>query len=168
MRPVGSVGGVNRFLPCPQAPRKRCPRRRLIRIDIDDGGQRVYKRAPVGVRLYRRPGRNPISLQFRQRIRSLADRAYGTLMANTSSAKKAARKIARRTTVNKMRRSRMRTAIRKVEDALTAGDKVAASAAFKSFEPEIMRAVSKGILHRNTASRKVSRLAQRLKKIGSS
>ena len=83
-------------------------------------------------------------------------------MANTSSAKKATRKIARRTAVNKTRRSRVRTFIRKVEEALAAGDN-AAEAAFQAAQPELMRAATKGVLHRNTASRKVSRLAQRLK-----
>ena len=84
-------------------------------------------------------------------------------MANTSSAKKATRKIARRTAVNKTRRSRVRTFIRKVEEALAAGDKASAEAAFQAAQPELMRAATKGVLHRNTASRKVSRLAQRLK-----
>jgi small subunit ribosomal protein S20 len=84
-------------------------------------------------------------------------------MANTPSAKKAARKIARRTAINKNRRSRVRTFVRKVEEALAAGDKSAAEAAFKEAQPELMRAASKGVLHSNTASRKVSRLAQRVK-----
>ncbi|MGB3387624.1 MAG: 30S ribosomal protein S20 [Pseudaminobacter sp.] len=84
-------------------------------------------------------------------------------MANTSSAKKATRKIARRTAVNKNRRSRVRTFVRKVEEALAAGDKTAAEAAFQAAQPELMRAAIKGVLHKNTASRKVSRLAQRLK-----
>lgn len=84
-------------------------------------------------------------------------------MANTTSAKKATRKIARRTAINKNRRSRVRTFIRKVEEALAAGDKTAAQAAFAAAQPELMRAATKGVLHRNTASRKVSRLAQRLK-----
>ncbi|AQX28704.1 small subunit ribosomal protein S20 [Bartonella sp. JB63] len=84
-------------------------------------------------------------------------------MANTSSAKKAVRKIAARTQVNKARRSRVRTFIRKLDDALACGDKAFAEVAFKNFEPEIMRAVSKGVLHKNTAARKVSRLAKRLK-----
>ena len=84
-------------------------------------------------------------------------------MANTPSAKKATRKIARRTAVNKNRRSRVRTFIRKVEEALAAGDREAAQAAFTAAQPELMRAATKGVLHRNTASRKVSRLAQRLK-----
>jgi len=84
-------------------------------------------------------------------------------MANTSSAKKATRKIARRTEVNKARRSRVRSFVRKVEEALASGDKTAATAAFAVAQPELMRAATKGILHKNTASRKVSRLAQRLK-----
>jgi small subunit ribosomal protein S20 len=84
-------------------------------------------------------------------------------MANTSSAKKATRKIARRTEVNKSRRSRVRGFIRKVEEALAAGDKDAAAAAFSVAQPELMRAATKGVMHKNTASRKVSRLAQRLK-----
>ena len=86
-------------------------------------------------------------------------------MANTSSAKKAARKIAARTEVNKARRSRMRSLVRKFEEAAAAGDKAAATEAFKAVEPEIMRAATKGIVHKNTASRKVSRLAARLKAI---
>ena len=86
-------------------------------------------------------------------------------MANTSSAKKATRKIARRTEVNKNRRSRVRTFIRKVEEALAAGNKEQAQEAFAADQPELMRAASKGVLHRNTASRKVSRLAQRLKSL---
>jgi len=84
-------------------------------------------------------------------------------MANTPSAKKATRKIARRTAVNKDRRSRVRTFVRKVEEALAAGDKAAAETAFQNAQPELMRAATRGVLHKNTASRKVSRLAQRLK-----
>ena len=84
-------------------------------------------------------------------------------MANTSSAKKAARKIERRAAVNKNRRSRVRTYVRKVEEALASGDQTAASAAFEAAQPELMRAAAKGVMHKNTASRKVSRLAKRLK-----
>lgn len=84
-------------------------------------------------------------------------------MANTPSAKKAARKIEARTEVNKSRRSRVRTFLRKFEDAVTSGDQAAASLAFKAVEPEVMRAASKGVFHKNTASRKVSRLSARLK-----
>lgn len=87
-------------------------------------------------------------------------------MAKTSSAKKAARKIARRTDVNRIRRSRMRTFVRKVEEALAAGDKTAAEAAFAVAQPELMRAANRGVLHKNTASRKVSRLAHRVKSLG--
>jgi small subunit ribosomal protein S20 len=86
-------------------------------------------------------------------------------MANTSSAKKAARKMTRRTAVNKNRRSRVRTFVRKVEEALATGDKSAAEAAFKAAQPELARAASKGVMHANTASRKVSRLAQRVKSL---
>lgn len=84
-------------------------------------------------------------------------------MANTTSAKKATRKIAARTAVNKGRRSRVRTYVRFVEEALAAGDKTKAQAAFKDAQPELMRAATKGVMHKNTASRKVSRLAQRVK-----
>lgn len=86
-------------------------------------------------------------------------------MANTPSARKAARKIARRTEVNTARKSRMRTFIRKVEEAVASGDKAAAADALKQAQPEIMRAAGKGVLHRNTASRKISRLAARVKSL---
>lgn len=86
-------------------------------------------------------------------------------MANTPSAKKAARKIARRTEINRSRRSRVRTYLRKFDDALASGDATAAAAAFKAAEPELMRAVTKGVIHKNTASRKVSRLAAQLRKL---
>lgn len=84
-------------------------------------------------------------------------------MANTSSAKKAVRKIAARTEVNRARTSRMRTFLRKVEEALATGDRTAAAAALQAAQPEIMRAAQKGVLHKNTASRKVSRLSARVK-----
>lgn len=86
-------------------------------------------------------------------------------MANTTSAKKATRKLARRTAVNKSRRSRVRTFIRKLEEAIASGDKAAAQSAFQAAQPELMRAASKGVMHANTASRKVSRLARRVKAI---
>ena len=86
-------------------------------------------------------------------------------MANTSSAKKAARKMVRKTAINKNRRSRVRTYVRQVEEALASGDKTAAEAAFKAAQPELMRAAGKGVLQSNTASRKVSRLAQRVKSL---
>jgi small subunit ribosomal protein S20 len=84
-------------------------------------------------------------------------------MANTKSAKKMVRKIARRTEVNKSRRSRVRTYVRKVEEAIAAGDKKAATSALKEAEPIIMRGVTQGVVHKNTGSRKVSRLAARVK-----
>lgn len=84
-------------------------------------------------------------------------------MANTPSAKKATRKIAARSAVNKSRRSRMRTYVRKVEEAITAGDHKVALEALKAAEPEIVRAAQKGIVHANVASRKVSRLNSRVK-----
>jgi small subunit ribosomal protein S20 len=87
-------------------------------------------------------------------------------MANTKSARKAARQIARRTVVNKSRRTRVRSAVRKVEEAITAGDRAAAAAAMAEAEPAIIRAAQKGILHRNAANRKVSRLAHRIAKLG--
>ncbi|WP_333821750.1 30S ribosomal protein S20 [Pinisolibacter sp.] len=87
-------------------------------------------------------------------------------MANTPSAKKAARKIARRTAVNKSRRSRVRTFLRKVEEAIASGDQAAAAEALKAAQPELQRAASKGVVHRNTASRKISRLAHRVKALG--
>jgi small subunit ribosomal protein S20 len=87
-------------------------------------------------------------------------------MANTSSAKKAARKIARRADVNHSRLSRIRTFVRKVEEALASGDQAAATAAFQAAQPEIMRAAAKGVVHKNTASRKVARLAARVKAVG--
>lgn len=84
-------------------------------------------------------------------------------MANSPSARKRARQIERRTKVNTARRSRMRTFIRKVEEAIKSGDQNAANAALKAAQPEIMRACSKGVMPRNTASRKVSRLNHRIK-----
>ena len=87
-------------------------------------------------------------------------------MANTTSAKKMTRKIAKRTAINRSRRSRMRTFLRKVEEAIAAGDQGAAQAALREAQPEIMRAAQKGIVHKNTASRKVSRLASRIRTIG--
>jgi small subunit ribosomal protein S20 len=87
-------------------------------------------------------------------------------MANTSSAKKAARQIARRTVVNKSRRARLRSAMRKVEEAITTGDRAQALAAMREAEPAIIRAAQQGIVHRNAARRKVSRLAHRIAKLG--
>lgn len=86
-------------------------------------------------------------------------------MANTVSAKKMTRKIAKRTAINRSRRSRMRTFLRKVEEAIASGNRTAATEALRAAEPEIMRAAQKGIVHKNTASRKVSRIAHRIKAI---
>ena len=86
-------------------------------------------------------------------------------MANTPGAKKAVRKIARRTEVNTARRSRVRTFLRKFEEAVTSGDAETAKAAFVKAQSELMRAVTKGVVHKNTGSRKVSRLAAQLKKL---
>lgn len=84
-------------------------------------------------------------------------------MANTSSAKKAARQIERRTAVNKSRRTNMRNYLRKVEEAIAAGDQTVAAEALKAAQPVIQRAAGKGLIHRNLASRKVSRLSHRIK-----
>ena len=84
-------------------------------------------------------------------------------MANTSSAKKAVRKLARRTAVNRMRRSTMRTQLRKVEEAIASGDASAAATALTATESVVMRSVQKGVIHKNTASRKVSQLTKRVK-----
>jgi small subunit ribosomal protein S20 len=84
-------------------------------------------------------------------------------MANTSSAKKATRKIARRAAVNGNRVTRVRTYVRKVDEALASGDQAAAAAALKAAQPELMRAASKGVLHKKTVARKISRLAARVK-----
>jgi small subunit ribosomal protein S20 len=86
-------------------------------------------------------------------------------MANTSSARKAARKIARRTEVNKARRSRMRGELRKVEEAIATGDRNKALEAMKNAEPALMRAARQGQVHKNTASRKVSRLTHQIAKL---
>ena len=84
-------------------------------------------------------------------------------MANTSSARKAARQALRRTEVNKSQTSRMKLSVRKVEEAVASGDKTAAKAALSSAEPILMRASQKGIVHKKSAARKVSRLASRVK-----
>ena len=86
-------------------------------------------------------------------------------MANTSSAKKADRKIKRRTVVNKARRSRVRTSWTKVEDAIKAGDAKTALDALKAAESDTMRAVSKGVFHKNLGSRKVARLTHRVRQL---
>lgn len=84
-------------------------------------------------------------------------------MANTSSAKKAARKMIRRNEINTARNSRMKTDVRAVEEAIASGDRSKAEAALKAVQPVLMRTAQKGVIHKKTASRKVSRLARRVK-----
>ena len=84
-------------------------------------------------------------------------------MANSASAKKRARQTERRTVVNRARMSRVRTFIKKVEEAIETGDAGAAKAAMQDAQPEIMRGANKGLLHRNTVARKLSRLSRRIK-----
>lgn len=84
-------------------------------------------------------------------------------MPNTPSAKKRVRQTERRTQINRSRTSRVRTFVKKVETAIASGDKAAAEAALKDAQPEIRRGVSRGVLHRNTASRRVSRLSARIR-----
>lgn len=87
-------------------------------------------------------------------------------MANSPQAKKRARQNERRYAINKARRSRIRTHLRKVEEAIASGDQDAATAALRQAQPELMRGVTKGILHKNTAARKMSRLSARVKAMG--
>ncbi|APZ52680.1 30S ribosomal protein S20 [Salipiger abyssi] len=87
-------------------------------------------------------------------------------MANSPQAKKRATQNATRFAINKARRSRIRTHLRKVEEAIASGDKEAAQAALRAAQPELMRGVTKGVFHKNTASRKMSRLASRVKALG--
>ena len=84
-------------------------------------------------------------------------------MANSPQAKKRARQNERRFEINKARRSRIRTSLRKVEEAIASGDKEAAASALRAAQPELMRGVTKGVLHKNTVSRKMSRLSARVK-----
>ena len=87
-------------------------------------------------------------------------------MANTPQSKKRARQNERRFAVNKARRSRIRTHLRKVEEAIASGDKDAAAAALRAAQPELMRGMTKGVYHKNTAARKMSRLSSRVKALG--
>ena len=84
-------------------------------------------------------------------------------MANSPQSKKRARQAERRYAVNKARRSRIRTYLRKVEEALASGDYAAAQEALKTAQPELMRGVTKGVMHKNTVARKISRLSSRVK-----
>ncbi|MEK0165232.1 30S ribosomal protein S20 [Phaeobacter sp. JH20_36] len=87
-------------------------------------------------------------------------------MANSPQAKKRARQNEKRFAVNKARRSRIRTFLRKAEEAIASGDKEAAAAAVRAAQPELMRGVTKGVYHKNTAARKISRLTARVKALG--
>ncbi|AHD11430.1 30S ribosomal protein S20 [Phaeobacter gallaeciensis] len=87
-------------------------------------------------------------------------------MANSPQAKKRARQNEKRFAVNKARRSRIRTFLRKAEEAIASGDKDAAAAAVRAAQPELMRGVTKGVYHKNTAARKISRLTARVKALG--
>ncbi len=87
-------------------------------------------------------------------------------MANTDSARKRIRQTEKRTARNKARKSRVRTYVRKLEEAIATGDKAAAQEAFRAAQPEMQRAVTKGTLHANTVSRKISRLSARVKSLG--
>jgi small subunit ribosomal protein S20 len=89
-------------------------------------------------------------------------------MANTSSAKKAARQAVKRTAVNKMRKTRMRTQVRTAEEALAGQDAKAAATAARAAEGAMMKAAAKGVIHKNTAARKASRMAARVKKMAAS
>lgn len=87
-------------------------------------------------------------------------------MANSPQARKRVRQAEKRTEINKARKSRVRTFVRKVEEAIASGDQSAAKEALRSAQPEIMRGAVKGVMHRNAASRKVSRLSHRVKSMG--
>ena len=87
-------------------------------------------------------------------------------MANTASARKRIRQTEKRTLRNRARRSRVRTFLRKVEQAIATGDKAGAQEAFRAAQPELQRAATKGVLHLNTVSRKLSRLSARIKALG--
>jgi small subunit ribosomal protein S20 len=104
--------------------------------------------------------------RFLARSTAKAARFKDHSMANTKSAKKAARQTIRRTNVNKTRRTRLRSSVRKVEEAIASGNKDAAVAALKEAEPIIARTGQTGVVHRKTASRKVSRLAKRVGAMG--
>ncbi|MEA2944128.1 MAG: small subunit ribosomal protein [Bradyrhizobium sp.] len=110
--------------------------------------------------------RNSTAGTLRQAIRDkFAAEGNFETMANTTSAKKATRKIARRTIVNKSRRTQMRGSVRVVEEAIKSGDREAALKAFAIAEPELMQAAQRSIIHKNNASRKVSRLSHQIAKL---
>jgi small subunit ribosomal protein S20 len=135
-----------------------------LRYEAANSGHLLFWGAPGYCRLaascYRDPKGFSRGLTACAALRVIRKRE---VMANTRSAKKAVRRIARRTAINTNRRSRVRSFIRKVEEAIASGDQAAAAEALKAAQPEVMRGAQKGILHKNTASRKVSRLAKRIK-----
>ncbi len=106
--------------------------------------------------------RTSVDGSARQSYKRRFTKTVVSIMANTKSAKKAARQAVRRTVVNKARRSRLRGAVRKVEEAISAGDRSRAVAAMAEAEPVIIRAAQKNVVHRNAAQRKVSRLTHRI------
>jgi small subunit ribosomal protein S20 len=121
----------------------------------------AYKRGERGWATF--PALIAIQAAARNLLASAAAAKERGFMANTKSAQKAVRKIARRTAINKNRRSQMRTSVRKVEEALEAKDAAAAAEAFRAAEPLLARSGQKGLVHKNAASRKISRLAKRVK-----
>jgi small subunit ribosomal protein S20 len=128
--------------------------------------------APTGILQRTRKHISASIASLQRRGRQARPAAVGTCrrifeeMANTTSAKKATRKIARRTVVNKARRTKLRTAVRTVEEAIKIGDRNAAVTAMKRAEPELMKAAQHNIIHRNNANRKVSRLTHQIAKLG--
>src|ERR1700728_385885 len=141
----------------PYAPRRWRERRGAgVRgAGVDDKVAHPYKRRASRQASCRHP---PPKLRFQGSI-------VRQVMANTKSAKKAARQSTRRTVINKSRRTRLRSAVRKVEEAIAAGDRSNALAAMAQAEPAIIRAAQKTVVHRNAARRKVSRLAHRIAKL---
>jgi small subunit ribosomal protein S20 len=132
-------------LPCPEGIRNPSAARNAV-----PGGKRHLAHPPLG----------PPWTGFGCIINNLKDE---NPMANTSSAKKAARKMIRRNEINTARKSRMKSDVRAVEEAIASGDKTKAEAALKAAQPVLMRTAQKGVIHKKTASRKVSRLASRVK-----
>ena len=131
---------------------------------VDAPGTPDYKRRAAAARLS--PPLAFYNIEPEAMRGPTAARRTRTGMANTSSARKAARKIARRTEINKGRRTKLRSFVRKVEEAIEAGDRTQALAALKQAEPVIMRSAQNGVVHPNAASRKVSRLTHRVSKLG--
>jgi small subunit ribosomal protein S20 len=141
----------------------------MLRLDVDARASPHYKRCDRGGGFAAAFFSAPVpgsSLAWDRLTTQHGWTSRNGSMANTKSAKKATRKIARRTEINKARRSRMRTSLRHVEAAIASGDKGAAEAALVAAQPSLMRAAHSGVIHKKTASRKVSRLTHRIAKIG--